>query len=512
MVARFQAFPGYLDSDYYYAGGVQLASGKGFTEPYLWNYLDDPAGLPHPSHTYWMPLASIIAAAGIGLASQATYAAGRLGFLVLGALVPIVTAALAFSFSHRRDLALTSGLLAVFSIYYAPFMPVVDNYGPYLVLGGLFFLLLSWRSNLAWLCLGVVTGLLSLARSDGLLWFGIAFVAVLLRANVEPTKANTAVTDTPERRRGSPARLQLLAPQMALVTLGFLAIMAPWVWHTYTVAGTLLAPGGAHLLWLRSYDETFIYPASQLTFGRWIAQGWQAIVTSRLAALRWNLLNAFAAQGGIVLFPFILTGIWHSRRNPRVRLGVLGWLALLFTMTIVFPFAGSRGGFFHGGAALQSLWWSLAPIGLDVAVSSARKRNLFTAEASAIFRTALVGLAALLTVVILMLRVVPGWGEGEQEYPKIEAYLVKAGMAPTDVVMVRNPPGYYLMTGRPAVVVPFGDASSMRAVADRYFVKYLILEQAGAAGPIKSVYDDTNTAEIQYLGEVDGTRLFRFKP
>ena len=36
-IAQFQPNPGYLDSDYYFAGGIQLAMGRGFTEPYLWN-------------------------------------------------------------------------------------------------------------------------------------------------------------------------------------------------------------------------------------------------------------------------------------------------------------------------------------------------------------------------------------------------------------------------------------------------------------------------------------------
>src|SRR6202142_4234649 len=122
-IAQFQAFPGYLDSDYYFAGGVQLAQGKGFTEPYLWNYLDDPQGLPHPSNTYWMPLSSIIAATGMWLTRQTTYQAGRLGFIFLAGLVPVVAAALAYSISKRRELGLISGLLAVFSIYYVPFLP-----------------------------------------------------------------------------------------------------------------------------------------------------------------------------------------------------------------------------------------------------------------------------------------------------------------------------------------------------------------------------------------------------
>jgi len=71
-VSRLQTLPGYMDADYYFAGGIQLANGNGFTEPYLWNYLDDPAGLPPPSHTYWMPLASIVSALGMWITGQKT--------------------------------------------------------------------------------------------------------------------------------------------------------------------------------------------------------------------------------------------------------------------------------------------------------------------------------------------------------------------------------------------------------------------------------------------------------
>ena len=44
-----------MDAEYYYAGGIRLAEGDGFTENFLWNYLDNPVGLPHPAFTYWMP-------------------------------------------------------------------------------------------------------------------------------------------------------------------------------------------------------------------------------------------------------------------------------------------------------------------------------------------------------------------------------------------------------------------------------------------------------------------------
>ena len=48
-VAWFQTVPGYMDADYYYAGGLRLVQGHGFTETFLWNFLDNPQSLPHPS-------------------------------------------------------------------------------------------------------------------------------------------------------------------------------------------------------------------------------------------------------------------------------------------------------------------------------------------------------------------------------------------------------------------------------------------------------------------------------
>src|SRR3954464_12777191 len=98
VVASFQPIPGTMDEDYYFAGGIRLAQGHGFTETYLWNYLDNPQSLPHPSHGYWFPLASIIAAAGMFLTGQQTFWGARMGFILIAALIPPVTAALAYTF------------------------------------------------------------------------------------------------------------------------------------------------------------------------------------------------------------------------------------------------------------------------------------------------------------------------------------------------------------------------------------------------------------------------------
>jgi hypothetical protein len=80
---------------------------------------------------------------GMWIIGQTTFAAARLGFFLLAALVPPLTALLAFRFTSNRTLSLLSGLLACFPIYYAPFLPVTDNYAIYMVLGISFFFLLS---------------------------------------------------------------------------------------------------------------------------------------------------------------------------------------------------------------------------------------------------------------------------------------------------------------------------------------------------------------------------------
>src|SRR5512135_2903505 len=57
-----QTQPNYMDAAYYLVGGQRLAQGYGFNDPYVWNYLDQPTALPHPSHLYWMPLPSLLVA------------------------------------------------------------------------------------------------------------------------------------------------------------------------------------------------------------------------------------------------------------------------------------------------------------------------------------------------------------------------------------------------------------------------------------------------------------------
>jgi hypothetical protein len=502
-IAQFQSLPGYMDADYYFGGGIQLAQGRGFTEPYLWNYLSDPQGLPTASHAYWMPLASIVAAAGMWLTGQATYAAARLGFILLAALVPPLTAILAFRLTSNRTLSLLSGLLACFPIYYAPFLPVTDNYAIYMLLGASFFLLLTdrrllntgHRSLITFFLLGIVSAFMTLARSDGLLWLGLSLLVALWWAGKNVQRF--------------PRILSSFLLSAFCVLVGYLLLMSPWYAHNLSAFGSLMAPGGTRALWLTNYNDTFTYPASLLTMQFWLASGWDAILKVRLSALGINLLNAFAAQGGIFLFPFILVGLWQLRKDVRVRLAVLAWILLLVAMTIVFPFAGARGAFFHAGAALQPVWWAVAPVGLDSIVGYIRRRGWLDERAFVIFRGALVGVAVLMTVAIFVIRVLPGWEREDGHYAAVETLLVQQGASSDAIIIVRNPPGYNVVTGRPSIALPTGGIPAILTVAARYDAHYLVLEPEGTSSELRELYENPYLSPaLRYLGESDGNRLY----
>jgi hypothetical protein len=503
IIAQFQPIPGYLDSDYYYAGGIQLAMGKGFTEPYLWNYLDGTTSLPHPSHSYWMPLASIIAAMGMWITHQTTYSSARLFFLLIAAFVPPITAALAYTFSHRRDLALASGLLAVFSIYNAPFVGVTDNFSLFMLLGGLYFIfatkLIEDPTQIRyWFLLGLLSGLMTLARSDGLLWLPLTLIFALWRA--------------PKDSFLSTAKYAFRYSLFAL--FGFLLIMSPWYARNLSVYGTPMAPGGSRALWLENYDQTFVYPPTKLTTESFLALGRDHIVADRIWALSNNLQSGFAAHGGIILFPFIIAGIIYYRNDERVKLASLAWLILFFVMTVLFPFAGARGAFFHAGAALQPMWWSLAPLGLESILLSLRKRGIGNDHNRVVFRSALIMVAVILTVYVVYLRIFTlGWGEGEDaNYPAIEQFLVKNGIKENDIVIVRNAPGYYLETGRSAISIPYGGEEAILEAAHQFNADYLVLEPQAVLEPIKDLFDNPeNQNEFVYLGELDGAHIYKLE-
>jgi len=509
-VAVFQHSPGYMDAEYYQAGGISIAT-VSWQEPFIWNYLDDPAGLPHAAFSYWMPLASLIAAAGMKLGGSLSFAGGRLGFILLGAGVAPLTAALAYCLHPERRPALLAGLLAVTAGFYLPYLPTTDTFGPVMLLGGfflLFYLMLAgtrpgdqsrWRSLGLGMGLGILAGLMHFARADGLLWLGLGGLALL------------TLPDSPLRHRLS---------QFGFLGLGYFLVMGPWMARNVSVFGSFLSAGGLRPLWITTYDELYTYPASLLTPQHWLASGLPALLGVRLKALGVNLQSMLAVQGEIFLLPLMIAGLWQLRRVWAVRLGGLAWLLILGVMTLVFPHQGWRGGYFHSTAALQPLLWAVTPLGLTTIIHWVGKRRGWNiSQAEHVFEVGMLVLAAGFSLVFLAGRVFgatlsavstqPSWDAPSERYSRIGATLQDLGVPEDAPLMVNNPPGFYLAAGRPSLAVPDGSPETLLAVAQRYGACWVLLEPDHPAG-LAALYAEPDTAHgLAYVAQIEDAHLLQ---
>ena len=512
LVSMFQSSPGYMDADYYFAGARRLYEGYGFSEQILWNYLDEPTALPHPSHAYWMPFTSILAYFGMIFGHSDGFNSARLGFIIIAGLIPVLTAQLTITLSQRRDHAILAGFLAAIPGFYLSYIGTTDAFGIYMLLGGL-WLLISGNTRIRGtykqsFLLGATSGFMHLARADGVLWLVFALVGI-----------NSSFFDIGFLRSRDQRSLikQQIVYSLVCIT-GYLLVFGPWMIRNYLAFNTLLAPGGDKTLWLIRYDDMYSYPASILTPGRWWASGLHEIIRVRIQAFGQNIQTALFVQGEIFLIPLILLGLWNFRNNSIIRLGLLGWTLNLLSMTIVFPFVGWRGGFFHSGVAIQSLLWACVPAGLtSFVVWGVRVRNWNAKHAWRIFTIGLVLLAVMLSVLTAYRRVIgdnpkePVWSTSKNSYQQIENIVINYQATLDDIVLVNNAPGYYIATGRRAISIPDGDLMASLEVSRKFGGVYLILESNHPSG-LSELYDNPgDRTGLIYLESIEGAHIFKFE-
>ncbi len=506
--ASLQTTPGYMDAYYYFYGGQRLAHGNGFSEMILWNYLDDPAGLPHPSHGYWMPLASLLAAAGIkSFPHLPEFEAAQWVFVLLAACIPPLAARMSLAFTGERKYAWLSGGLALFLGYYQPFLTATDAFSLYILLGGLFFLAFLQARKYRYLILGILAGLMHLSRADGILWVGVAGIALIFDLTGEQQRLKAWL---------SSLLLKRFWHGVAAIVAGYLLVIAPWFARNLNVYGSLLAPGGSRTLWALAYDELFIYPAGQLTFARWWAAGMGEILIARGEALLLNLQTSFASIGIILPGVFAVLGAWQRRREKVVWLGGAAWLALLAMMTLVFPFSGTRGSFFHSGAAFLPLVVLFAPLGVDALSAWSVKTFKWKTERIRPFYLGVLYFFALVFSLVLYVSGVFGldaepvavWNESAERYAAVEEALTRLGAAPDEIIVTAEPPSYVVVTGRPAIGVPDGNEQTLLALAERYHARFVLVEESHPEG-LESLYlNPHDVGPLIYVETIGDVHLF----
>jgi 4-amino-4-deoxy-L-arabinose transferase-like glycosyltransferase len=510
-----QSQPSYMDAAYYYDIALNLAHGQGLTEPFLWNYLDNPAGLPHPSHLYWMPLPTLVAWLGLMLFGQ-TYRAAQLPFAILSALLPLVSYWVALQTTGSRRHAWLAGLLTVFSGFYVLYWSHTDNFTPFALAGSL-SLVAAWRASqarresemLGWaLGAGILVGLAHLSRADGPLLL-VAIAVANIKCQISNDKSQNQ-NHKSQISNGRPpiSNLQSLISNfqslvsnlrfdiwhLTFVILGYTLVMLPWFARDWAVAGSPLPATGAQSIWLTTYDDLFSY-GRELSPQTYLAWGWSNILRSKLDALWLNTQTLVAVLSMVFLAPLLLVGAWRLRRHPLYQLAAWYGALLFLAMTFVFTFPGQRGGLLHSGGALLPFIFTAALVGLDATVewAAARRRRWNARLAIQMFGTGLVGMAILVSGFLFYRGVLARARQPEAvaPYSALAEWLAGRGEA-NALVMVGDPPGYWYYGGGPSIVVPNEPFETTLAVADRYGAQYLVLD-ANRPAPLAALYEGTAT-------------------
>ena len=515
--------PGYMDAYYYYDGAEALYRGLGFNEEFIWNYLDDPPGIPHPSHLYWPPLSSILAYLSF-LVFGPSYRAAQLPFILLSATLPLVTYYVSCQISPSRRHAIAAALLTAFSGYYTIYWASPDSFAPFAMTASLSLVAMAKGlkgDNLWWFALsGALAGLSHLTRADGVLLLAVLLIVIIFTWWLEEcrkSRPRRSLTGPFSGSKTAPAnasdqakhhvdlrglslpqlvdtlRLRSLALVLFLAIAGYTLVMSPWFYRNWLAVGTPFPGAGTQTLFLRNYDEIFSYGRA-LTWQHYLIWGWGPILQSKLKAIGVNLMRLVAENMLIFLVPFILIGLWQLRRRleylPFFVYGPLLYLA----MTLAFTFPGVRGGLFHSGGALLPFLFAAAMPGLDMVIAwVARRRSHWDVSlAQRIFTIGFIALAFFLSAFIYARGVfgshllTPAWNQRDQVYTDIAAWLDE-NAPPKATVMVGNPPGFYYFSHRPGVVVPNEDIDLVLQACDRYGVEFVILDQ-NHPRPLREVY------------------------
>ena len=326
--------PGFTDAYYYVDVARRLAHGQGLTADFVWNFIEAPGlqQLPVPSHRFWMPLASIVQAAGIATLEPllGTFRSAQAVIVLVAAFVPAVTYAAARNIGVTPRAALAGAAFAgIGGGAFAPAWVTLDSFAIAAVVGTCFFMTFARAADgdvRAGALAGALVGLLFLARAEGSL-FGVALLALAARPM--------------SRRAGVAGAIVALA-----VGLGWLA------------RGQLL--GGSPDLLTRSallfrYEDFFaITPTGSADLA--------ALVTTRLGALWSDLIVALFGLFVLLAFPLFL-GLRAGWRLPAVR--AFAGLAILIYVAegLIWPLHATRGSYFHSLAAFYPFAMAVVALG-----------------------------------------------------------------------------------------------------------------------------------------------------
>ena len=462
------AQPGYTDAYYYAVVAERLAHGHGLTADFVWNFLEAPqfAALPVASHRFWMPLASIVPAAGIAIGGGAVgdFRAGQIALILVAACIPLVTFAAARSLGTSASWSLVAATVAGLGGAFAPGWVSIDSFGIAAVLGTSFFLAYARAARgsvRAGLVAGLLVGLLHLARAEGAL-FGLVLLPLLGRRRT--------------RRAGAVGTAVALA-----IGLGWLVRGALLTYPEDLVARAML---------LVRYEDFFAIEPPTLA-------GFLAapliVLTAKLGAL---VTNAYTVAFLLLFVPIVPIVVAARRRpdEPGARAFLVLAVLIYLVESLVFTLHSVKGSFPHAFA-------SFFPFA--VALAAAGAEHLFAGSTLGMRRLVMVMSVAVFAAFSAFF--VADWDDLFNT--PYRDRLAAAALLPPGALVARDAAAWRWLTGRETVVAPTDGERAASCVAEIYLAETLILEPAPSTA-YGTLYGSERSEYFPLRAERGGIRLY----
>ena len=479
--------PAYPDSFYYVDVARNVAAGHGFNIDLIWIFPEvggtipvDPI-LPIPSNAHWMPLASLVQVPFIWILGETPWASA-LPFALIGSLAAPLTWAMARDARASDRVALGAGILVAVPVLSVVYMVQPDNFSLYqpLVLASLWMGARGLKgSPRAFAAAGLLAGLATLSRNDGLLVLGALGIAFLWDR---------------WRRRAIP-----WSAAFACVAL-FLVVMAPWWLRQLAVFGSLSpSTASGKVFFIRDIAEwnSITTPA---TLQHLLDMGIGPLIGTRIGGLVSAVMIYSVLVGGIVLVPFMVIGGWARRRSLDFGPFFL-YAGLLFAFSALISAVHVPGGtFIHSAVALAPYSYVLALEGIAATVAwvAGRRPSWDARTATRAFTGAAVVFAA--GAALIGSAFVHGvWSDSRAKFQQVASALDAEDAPKTDRVMSIDAAGTKYWTGHGGVVLVNDPPETIKKVIDAYDIRWLVLDREESVEPMAPVLD--GIARPTWLGD-----------
>ena len=447
-LAAHIAFPPLDDPAFYLQTARSLAAGRGLVSDVLWSYQFTFPSVTHPSHEYWMPMATLLMAPWIKAFGDSLSRGADPRDVVRSAARPPHVRARPHRASGRSADRRWARRFCFWPERFrstrrpAPTAPrrLLSSAPARLLVGGL---AAERRSVGLSLVAGLLGGLAYLTRSDGMLipvLIGVFFVGTLRLT-----------------RRG------LL--MLAALAAGCAVPMGAWWIRNLHAFGVLQPVSPMTAAALQDYVQMFNWNDPP-TLRALLERG-----PGFVAGLRWQALVHNLGVWALISFPFGVFG-WlglAAASRPVMQIGIAYGVLLALVSAIVFSVPTLAGLFYHSAGA--TLPWLALGAALVIARVARRRRTLGFGLAAAT--------AALIIVqsAIAWPRAIEDSRRNSATFGEAASWLA-AHASPDEPVLATQAHSVNLASGQPAMTLPAGQALDVvRDLARRYGARYVVVTE-----------------------------------